>query len=78
MPEVPSVSQNLLQQKYGKQQDKPNKDEFQMEAEKGVVSRKAASDERSQAKRQQANAQKNRPSAILDLSPEAKKLLNKN
>ncbi len=76
MSEIPSISQNLLQQKYGQQKEAPPKEDFQMNAEKGILSRAAAADAvNNQAKK--AQTKKARPSAILDLSPEAKKMLNK-
>jgi hypothetical protein len=75
MPEIPSVSQNLLQQKYGQKKETPPKEEFQMAKEKGIVSRADAKDAIN-AKIQKAQTKKARPSAILDLSPEAKKILS--
>ncbi len=74
MPEIPSISQNLLQQKYGQKQEAPPKEDFQMSAEKGILSRTEAQDEIN-TKAKKAQTKKARPSAILDLSPEAKKLL---
>ncbi len=76
MADVPSVSQNMLQQKYGQRQKPPPQDEFEMSAEKGTLSRQEEQ-KKQQEHRGKVAAKKARPSAILDLSPEAKQLLKK-
>lgn len=75
MPEIPSVSQNLLQQKYGQKKEAPPKEDFQMAAEKGIASRADAKDAIN-ARIKEAQTKKARPSAILDLSPEARRILS--
>ena len=72
MEEIPSVAQNLLQQKYGKKKDPPPpKEDFLMAGEKGVISRDL---EKSKLE-SEMHSTRGRPSVILDLSPEAKKIL---